>query len=117
MNYFGKRIVAVLFLTLSSAQANDLAQSWKEFSKYRVVSGIKGAVAVIAALHAGHHSWQAGKLAFHKISDSTDNRSVLSWDRGNEILGYSVVSLSLAYTTKVLLWDYLPDYARHALKL
>jgi hypothetical protein len=115
--FFMKRVVALVIFTLGSAQASDLSQAWKDLSRYRVVSGIKAVVVGFAAVHAAHQGWKAGKNTLEVLKSSPDKPSLFSWDRGNEAVGNTVLTLGMFYVAGILTWDYFPGYTKHALAL
>jgi len=109
-----KKLLLACLVTATSIQATDLAEAWKQFSAYRVVSGAKAVVVGVGTYQAASLSYTGLKNLGNTISNTEPWTSL---EKGKKIIRCSVFAGGMAYVVYKLGWDYFPVYARHALAL
>lgn len=103
----------------SAVHAQDLTDTWKELSQYRVVSGVKAGVVGLGTVQAGYTCWLCAKATAKVFND---NRTLFAWNgdawnKWNDLVGNGAATFGLLYASAKLGWEYFPVYAKHALAI
>ena len=108
-----KKMLAILLFTGASLQANDLADSWRNFGKNsRIASGLKAVVVGLLAFESTRASFAHGKLAVD-IAASKEEWS----NKWQLFVREGVICGSTAGTAFTLGYYFLPEHLKHALAM
>lgn len=110
-----KRVLALLLLTAATTmQANDVAQTWREFGKkHRAVSALKALLTGVLAFEAGRVAIDHGYHAFDLARDKNQE-----WSKKWEKFAKHLVGLGgMTYTSFGLAWYFTIPDAKHALSI
>ncbi len=114
-----KRVLALLVFMSGAVHAQELSETWKQLSQYRVVSGVKAGVVGIGAVQMVYTSWLCAQETGRLFSSDP---SLFGWDKParekwNKLIGSSAATVGLLYMASKLGWEYFPGYAKHALAI
>ncbi len=114
-----KRVLALFVLMSAAVQAQELTDTWKQLSDYRVVSGAKATVVGIGSVQALYTSYRFAKATANVFGDT---RTLFAWnsdawDKWNDLIGNSAATIGLLYMASKLGWEYFPGFAKHALAI